>query len=219
MKRLFISKAPTEIQELSAWLTEKGISVEAHSFLHFSPVLSPVPAPFEVLFFSSPRSVIFFLSQYALPGSVSIACAGEKTAEIARSTGRTVDFVGERSGDMEEVAREFKIWCRGRSVLFPISTRSLGTVIGAFPKEQVQEIVVYETSIQGKAIDSCDIYVFTSPSNAEGFLMENQLATGAKIIAWGKSTDGYLQERGIVPTHTLTESTSAYLKEYLSSIL
>ncbi|OFZ62975.1 MAG: hypothetical protein A3D92_11340 [Bacteroidetes bacterium RIFCSPHIGHO2_02_FULL_44_7] len=218
MKRLFISKPSAEIQELSRWLMEEGFSVHAHSFLHFSPILSPLPSPFDVIFFSSPRSVIFFLSQYALPASVSIACAGEKTAEIVRSTARTVDFVGQQSGDMGAVAEAFKRWCAGRSVLFPVSTRSLKTVISVFPEEQCQELIVYETTIQGKAVETCDLYVFTSPSNSEGFLMENQVAVGAKVIAWGTSTARYLGEQGIDPTHTLTESSSEKLKEYLSSL-
>lgn len=219
MKRLFISKPTSEIQELNTWLTVEGISVHAHSFLHFSPISSPVPSPFEVIFFSSPRSVIFFLSQHALPSSAAIACAGEKTAEIVRSTGRSVDFVGQQSGDMAAVAEEFKQWCAGRSVLFPVSTRSLGTVIKTFPEAQRQELVVYETTTQGKPVEACDLYVFTSPSNVEGFLMDNMVANGAKVIAWGKSTASYLEKRGIVPTQVLKTPTIEILKEYLGSLL
>lgn len=218
MRRFFISKPSSEILELSRWLEAEGLFVDAHSFLHFSPVLSPVPSPFDVIFFSSPRSVIFFLAQHGLSSSVAIACTGEKTAEIVRSTGRRVDFVGEGS-DMATVAEAFKLWCKGRSVLFPVSTRSLGTMIKIFPEDQRQELIVYETTILGKAIPSCEMYAFTSPSNVEGFLLENSLSNDAKIIAWGKSTAGYMEKHGITPTHVLKTPTSECLKKYLHSIL
>ena len=70
------------------------------------------------------------------------------------------------------------------------------------------------TIIKGFKIAPCDIYIFTSPSNVAGFLMENEVPTQAKIIAWGASTQEALTQKGFKVNYTLKESSIESLIEY-----
>ena len=56
---------------------------------------------------------------------------------------------------------------------------------------------------------------FKSPSNVDGFLIENQFPSNAKIIAWGKTTKNYLLAKNQTVEHTLKNSTVDELVEYL----
>ncbi len=213
MKTLFISKSSQEVKDLDQLLKEQGIVLIAHSFLEFERVYTTIPRAYDVIFFSSPRSAVFYLGQHPLPVSIPVACAGEKTAKVVREMGRRVDFTGE--GPISEVATDFFEWCGDRHVLFPVSNRSLKTISSRFPEDQKTELTVYRTIIAGKEISPCDGYVFTSPSNAEGFLMNNVLPEGVAVIAWGESTASYLKSQGIQPTRTLRKPSIEGLLEVI----
>jgi uroporphyrinogen-III synthase len=129
--------------------------------------------------------------------------------------GCKVDFKGEHSGDIQHVANTFKHWAKNRRVLFPMSDISLRTISSQLDSDSIIEVIVYKTIIKGLKIDSCSTYVFTSPSNVEGFLMENDIPTQARIIAWGSSTQETLAQKGFKVDHTLKESSVESLIEYL----
>ena len=150
--------------------------------------------------------MIFFKACQAIPENKRIACVGGKTAELLEALGHSVDFVGAKSGEPMLVAEEFKGWLAERRVLFPISDRSLKTISSAIDVDYKEEVVVYSTEVKGKVIPPCDAYVFTSPSNVDGFLMENVLPAGTKVIAWGKSTEKVLEECGVEVWKTLEKS-------------
>lgn len=210
-KRIFISKNPSEITSLRSQFEAKGYEVVAHSFLSFSPVEFEIQLPYDVIFFGSPRAVIFFKAGASISPNKLIACVGSKTAEVLESMGHTVDFVGKNSSDPKSVAEDFKKWLaeqksgfesltphdsrvqRSARVLFPISNRSLKTIAGAIPEDQKEEVVVYSTDVIGKVIEPCDVYAFSSPSNVEGFFEVNTIREGAAVIAWGKSTERALE--------------------------
>jgi len=205
-KHLFISKDYSEIEELAVFLNEKGISLIAQSFLHFEPVSFTIEKPFEVIFFTSPRSVLFFKLLHEIPKNVLIACPGNKTANLLTELDYSVSFYGTKSGNINETAVEFKNWCGDKSVLFPTSDRSLQTVSSLFPETQKEIITVYKTKVVSKPLEFCDIYVFTSPSNVEGFLALNEIPATASVYSWGESTTAYLKENNIQVTQTLENS-------------
>lgn len=183
---------------MSNYLSSNGDRLIAHSFLRFEKVLFEIPGKFDVIFFGSPRAVVFFKAQYAIPAHVLIACTGAKTAELLEQIGSPPDFVGKNSGNISEVALEFKTWCGARHVLFPTSDLSLKTISSLLDPEQKTEIVVYKTELCHKEIEASDTYVFTSPSNVKGFIdAGNVIEEGALVIAWGESTAAYLTEKGI----------------------
>jgi uroporphyrinogen-III synthase len=203
-KRIFISKNASEIESYREQLEAKGYEIIAHSFLSFSPVEFELQNEYDVIFFGSPRAVIFFQAGQAISGKAKIACVGSKTAEVVQSMGHTVDFVGTKSSEPKLVAEEFKSWLAERSrsqhdarVLFPISDRSLKTISSVIDDEMKEEVVVYSTEVKGQVIPPCDVYVFSSPSNVEGFFELNTLAENSEVIAWGSSTERALRERRV----------------------
>jgi uroporphyrinogen-III synthase len=202
-KRIFISKNASEIEPYREQLEAKGYEIIAHSFLSFSPVEFELQNEYDVIFFGSPRAVIFFKAGQSISSKARIACVGSKTAEVVQSMGHTVDFVGTKSSEPKLVAEEFKSWLAERSrsqhdarVLFPISDRSLKTISSVIDDDHKEEVVVYSTEVKGQVIPPCDVYVFSSPSNVEGLFMENALPDECKVIAWGTSTESALGERG-----------------------
>lgn len=215
MKSLFISKEEGEITAYLERLRALGYHVQGTSFLEFVPVYSTIQKSFDVLFFSSPRSVIFYLGQHPIPSGTQLACAGSGTAEILSSMGYTADFIGTKSGDMDSVAQMFKDWCATRRILFPVSNRSLGTVSKVFAAEQKEELVVYETRQRRIKVPDFSHYAFTSPSNVEAFLMDNVLPESCTVIAWGKSTAAALQSAGFAVQHTLAHGSMDELIEIL----
>ena len=214
--RLFISKNNAETENLSTFLSSRDTELLSHSFLHFEGVKFEVDSNYDIIFFTSPRSVLFFKAVLDIPNTVKIACTGSKTAELLEALGHQVDFKGEQSGEIHHVATTFKHWANGRKVLFPMSDISLRTVSSQLDLNSVIEVEVYKTIIKGFKIDACDGYVFTSPSNVEGFLMENDIPTQCQIIAWGTSTQNALTQKGFKVNYTLQESSIESLIEYLS---
>lgn len=221
-KRIFISKNAPEVEPYRIQFEEKGYSIVSHSFLSFAPVDFEITQTYDVVFFGSPRAVIFFKACQAIPENKRIACVGGKTAELLESIGHGVDFVGTKSSEPKLVAEEFKEWLTSAPlsqqasnsetdtprprVLFPVSDRSLKTISSVIDENQKEEVVVYSTKLVGRKVEACDVYVFTSPSNVDGFLMENVLPEGAKVIAWGKSTEKVLEERDVEVWKTLEKS-------------
>ncbi len=163
---------------------------------------------------------MFFKASQSIPAHTLIACIGDKTAELLAQLGHTVDFKGSQSGEPKVVAEEFKVWLTSTTlrlrqaqrdtlsqrVLFPLSDRSLKSISSEIPEEQKEEVIVYSTAVIGKAVEECDVYVFTSPSNVEGFFELNTVPVGAKVIAWGKSTEAGLVARGVAVWGSLGQS-------------
>lgn len=216
-KHLFISKDFSEVGVLADFLNGKQIDLIAQSFIHFEPVPFSVKKPFDVLFFSSPRSFLFFKQIYGIPKDVQIACPGNKTAELITELGYTVAFFGDKSGNIKNTANEFKTWCGDKKVLFPTSDRSLQTVSQLFPDSQKELVIVYSTKVVSKPLAFCDIYVFTSPSNVEGFLTVNEVPSNAIVYSWGESTTKYLVERNVHVTETLDNSSIEDLISLMSN--
>ncbi|MFK7784343.1 MAG: hypothetical protein AB8B56_04455, partial [Crocinitomicaceae bacterium] len=60
---------------------------------------------------------------------------------------------------------------RSARVLFPISDWSLKTISSVIEDDLKEEVVVYSTTVIGKEIEPCNMYIFSSPSNVEGFFL------------------------------------------------
>lgn len=217
-KRIFISKNASEIDPYRSQFEDLGFTVFSHSFLSFSPVEFDIKHDYDALFFSSVRSVIFFTATHSIPFDTLITCIGGKTAELLETLGHTISFVGSQSGDPKVVAEEFKTWLGDKKALFPISNRSLKSISNEIPECQKEEVVVYSTEIVGKVVPESDIYVFTSPSNVEGFFEENELPEASIVLAWGKSTEAALISRAASVNYCLGNSSFEELFSYISSI-
>lgn len=217
--KLFISKNVNEIEQLINFAQEKDIELLAHSFLQFEAIPFKIESSYDAIFFGSPRAVDFFLQQEKLDSSVFIGCVGEITAQSLQDKGYTPHFIGKSAGDTSKIGLEFKEVVQDKKVLFPQSSISHRSIASLFPPDQKEEISIYKTVTYPKSIPSCDYYVFTSPSNVDGFLIENQFPVDAKIIAWGKTTCNYLLEKNQKVEHTLINSTVDELIEYCKSVI
>ncbi len=217
--KLFISKNVNEIEQLINFCQEREIELIAHSFLQFEAIPFKIESSYDAIFFGSPRAVDFFLEQEKLYSSVFIGCVGEITAQSLQQKGYTPNFIGKSAGDTSQIGLEFKELVQDKKVLFPQSSISHRSIASLFPPHQIEEISIYKTATYSKSIPTCDYYIFTSPSNVDGFLIDNQFPLDAKIIAWGKTTCNYLLEKNQKVEHTLQYSTVDELIEYCKSAL
>lgn len=215
-KRLFISKPFEELTLKFVGAAKlKGFELDAATFLEFERLTFEIENDFDVVFFSSPRSANYFLREIALTDDIKIAAVGSETAKTVQEFGYIVDFTGEKSGFPTENADKFKAWCRERKVLFPVSDASLLSYSKVFPQNQVQIVSVYKTKIIPTKVKDADVYAFTSPSNVQGFFQLNNLPSGVKVIAWGKSTDSELSKHGVKSDIILETSSLEELLEKL----
>lgn len=215
---IFLSKEEAESREWITWCRENGQQTTCHSFIQFEAVPFNCPQEIAVVFFTSPRSVRFFLE--SCPNNDAIyACIGQGTAQALHAFGKQASFIGANPANPEEVATQFRSWLGERNVFFPISDQSLKTISGAIPDAQKQEVIVYRTGEKQQAIEACDWYVFTSPSNARAFLKTNTLLAYSGVVAWGKSTEQFLKDQGISVTKTLEDSSLTALIQFFSANL
>lgn len=196
VKSVFISREKDTIQDLTQFTSEHQIDLVAHSFLSFEQVPYSVQKSFDIVFFGSPKAVQFFLDQEPVLSNCIIAAVGGSTAKVLEDRGITVSFIGEGS-DIPKLADAFRNWVKGKSVLFPQSDRSLRSISSSFPKEQKEDLVVYKTLVSPFNIPEVDAYIFTSPSNVEGFFETNHIPENARVISWGSSTTESLNNKGI----------------------
>jgi uroporphyrinogen-III synthase len=202
---------------LKDYCERSGIQLYAHSLIDFELVSNRVQTNSQVVFFSSIRTATFFLESNRISNDMEIATIGEQTAQKLNGLGLEVDFIGSTAGDPETVASDFRHWLNGRRVLIPCSDRSNRSIATALPKNQVEELVVYKTIPASITIEPCDLYVFSSPSNVESFLLKNNLPEKSFTIAWGKTTEKALVSQQIFPDLVLKNSSEieviAFLEE------
>ena len=217
-KAIFISKSNNDLELLPEFCSENGILLHAKSLIRFEGVFFENPEKFDVVFFASIRAAHFFLEQQSLPSSISVACIGQTTARKVQELGLEVSFIGENSGAPDAVANQFKEWLGKRTVLFPQSAISKRSISKHLPENQVVERIVYKTVSTCQEIDSCDIYIFTSPSNVQSFLSCNKKIDG-KIIAWGETTKATLESHGFSVSKTLSVSDEVHLITALTALI
>lgn len=205
IKSVFISKDKEEIEELLKFCETASIHLIAKSQIKFKAVPFNVKRSYDVIFFGSIRAANFFLSQEKIPEDVLIACIGQSTAQKLQKIGLTVNFIGEKSGNPDSVAKDFKNWLGNRFVLIPLSSISNKSISSQLEKENFDEIVVYETLTDCRKIEPCDLYIFTSPSNFNSFLQCNETPKG-EIIAWGETTRKVIDKSILTVQNTLEYS-------------
>lgn len=217
-KAIFISKSNNDLELLPKFCSKNDITLHAEYLIRFEGVFFENPEKFDVVFFASIRAAHFFLEQQSLPSSISVACIGQTTARKLQELGLEVSFIGENSGAPDAVANQFKEWLGKRTVLFPQSAISKRSISKHLPENQVVERIVYKTISTCQEIDSCDIYIFTSPSNVQSFLSCNKKIDG-KIIAWGETTKATLESHGFSVSKTLSVSDEVHLITALTALI
>ena len=218
---IYISKAVHE-KELLNFCTEKNWELVHFPMIRFNEVDFPEPDPtsFDIIFFSSSRSVNFFLAKVLPTAQHKLACIGETTAQELEKWGYTADFIGIKSGHPETVSKQFEQFVGEKRVLFPQSNISHQSMQRRLVDEQTLNLVVYETFLVPlKLTMKPGVLVFTSPSNVRAFLQMNQIDPAQQqIIAWGTTTASYLEQSNVHVDSILEKSNVESLIEVLEKI-
>ncbi len=219
--RIFISRPITEVGKTLQEFASNGGELISESLVNFEPISFDKNIVCEVIFFSSIRAAAFYFNQEpTIPIKLQYACAGQETAEKLKNQFQiSCDFIAANAGNPNESAQIFKSWIGQRHVLFPKSEQSLNTYSSVIPINQKTEIVVYRTTSISKSISPCDLYIFSSPSNAKAFLEHNQLPNEANCLAWGSSTTAFLTSQDIPVFHHLQTGTLQELDQFLTNFL
>lgn len=220
IQQIFISREEKECGNLPDLLEKNSISLVAKSLITFEAVSFIHPRGYDVIFFSSLRSAQFFLNFTALSSETKVACVGNETANKLNKMGIYPVFIGENSSNPEDIARTFKNWLGERTVLFPHSDQSYHSIANTLNDAQVIKLEVYKTLNVTCVIPTCDLYIFSSPSNVKSFLSLNRIEANSKVIAWGKSTEKELIKNkipvmNVLQTGTLNELVS-FLRTYFN---
>ncbi len=216
---VLITKTEEEVSELKKFCDENNWYLVSNSFIDFEIVKAEIPKNYDWIFFGSRRAAYYFLQQAEIPLNCKVACIGQKTKSHLEKMGLKVDFFGQESGNPESVANELKNQITTKYLIIPISNLSNHSIASTFPKNQVCEMVVYKTKNQTKKInEKLDLIAFTSPSNVNGFLVENSIPVECIIIAWGKTTEKHLISLGYKVNYTLKTASEVELIEIFKSI-
>ncbi len=196
-KHIFISKDPSQVSTLQNAINQENGKLYARAFIRFVKIpVTNVPKT-DIIFFSSPRSVQYFLEDHKIPESTLIGCVGGSTHLELNKLGINVNFVGADHRSIDEIASDFKKFASDASVLFPVSSISIGTIASKISQEKRFVVEIYRTILDSVSVKPFDVYVFTSPSNARSFLLKNDIPSDAEVIAWGSSTERELSLRNI----------------------
>jgi uroporphyrinogen-III synthase len=219
--RIFISRPIQEVGKTLQKFVSSGGELISESLVSFESVSFDKNLACEVIFFSSIRAAECYFSQVpSIPIELQYACAGKETAEKLKNQFQiSCDFIAANAGNPKESAQIFKTWLGQRHVLFPKSEQSLNSYSSVLPIDQRTEIIVYKTCSISKSIQPCELYIFSSPSNAKAFLEHNQLPNEANCLAWGASTSAFLASRGIPVFHQLQTGTLKELDQFLTNFL
>ena len=214
---IYITRELVDIPQLQAFCEEHNLAITAKSQISFNAIDFEITHPYDVVFFSSPRSVSYFLKKHQISSKSKIGCVGKGTALQAQRLGLTTDFIGSHSGEPSKNAKELADWLGDRRILLPISDISQRNLIEFIPSDQVETVIVYSTQFSPLTIPKQDVYIFSSPSNVESFLQCNKPPNGI-IIAWGKSTENELKAHSIHSNVTLLRSEESELIGALSKL-
>ncbi len=221
IKSIFLSSTSDSSLPIVDFCSENGILLARRSFISFQQVPFEVPDEWEVVFFSSPRSFDFFVSDhFSFESNQQIACIGAETKNYIESRGYVVSFFGENAGKPKEIAIQFKEWLGSRLALFPQSTRSNKSIESELPPEQKIPLIVYET-VEDPILfkTGFSVYIFTSPSNYLSFISLNSIPEGAKILAWGTTTARLIVNKGRQVDFILKTSTYSELRNILRKLI
>ena len=197
MKTLFISRKVEEEGELATFCQNHSLQLIALPLIGFKPVIATDIPTTDVLFFTSPRSVSFYLEQATILPEQQVATVGENTSRALRERGITVDFTGSTPTQPEKIALDFKNWVGSKTVLFPQSSVSNRTMQQALSSQQYTDLVVYETvACPRKIVPVPDLLIFSSPSNFRSFLKTNAVTDQQILLAFGSTTQNYIAECG-----------------------
>jgi len=217
--RIFISRNAAECQLFINFCKTNQLEYIGESLIEFESIPFVDDKIYDIVFFSSIRAAQYYLA-YKNPERKPIyACVGNVTANKLLKLGIECEFIGKEAGNPEIAALEFKKWIKNKIVFFPRSDKSIQTFPKNLAPENVISQCIYKTNNIEKLISKCHLYIFTSPSNLDAFLITNEIPVDSIIISWGTSTTAFAKEKGLIVNHTLNNANEQELIELIEKIV
>lgn len=198
-KTIFISRDLNPESPLIVGLASSGYKVFHESLITISPIRFSFAPKTDWIFFSSKNAIEHFLSQHpSVEPGTRFAVMGKSSAEYLLQYGKKADFIGE-GVDTQSIAKSFAELIKNETVLFPQAIDSLQTIQKHLSFSNISSnLFVYKTTLRTDFnIPSCEVLVFTSPSNVTAYFNKYKILAGQKVVAMGSSTLRKLNNHGI----------------------
>ncbi len=196
-KKVFISRNPSDCEAIKAFLPD-NVEIVSQSLIETTPIPFDNNIPkTDWIFFSSSNAARHFFEQQPQIQHQKIGAIGQATARTIAHY-HAVDFIGD-SIDITDSAYRFAETIGSGTVLFPGATEGLKHIQSALPAEQVIDWPVYSTQEKATSVPTCDLYVFSSPSNVRSFFnnAENSTNKPLNCVAFGEATRDELEKQGV----------------------
>jgi uroporphyrinogen-III synthase len=206
-KNILVSRNLKTDSPLRIWAQEKGHSLIELPFIRIDPVVGvEIPAT-DWVFFSSPNGLDIYFKHYPLLAP-KIGVYGEGTNSRLKRLGMEANFVGDTSKNPAEIGEEFFNSISPKdSVLFPQSQLSKKSIVGLNKVNDCIQKVVYETALEASEIHEVDVAILSSPSNIDGYLIQNEVRNTTFIVL-GETSKNHFNSLGLTDRIHVPESAS-----------
>lgn len=189
------------------WALERNFHLIAQAFIETVAVTGLEIPETDWIFFSSPQSVELYFAHYPLKAK-KIAALSEGTAHALLQLRQTPSFVGNPNKVTKQIGQDFFAQLAAdEAVLFPLSDISKRQISSQGTQQRIHELVTYRTALKGIRLPQTPaVILFTSPSNVDGYLLQNKISTASHLLAIGHTTADHLKHLGYTRV-TVSEST------------
>ena len=218
-KKILVSRNLSTSSPLREWATHKGHALIETPFIRIEPILNQEIIPSDWIFFSSPNGVDVYFDNYPILAK-KIAVYGGGTFNRLQQRGIEADFVGDNRKTPEKIGRDFFNSIHPNEVvLFPVSQISKKSIVNVNQKNVCHELVLYETTLEPTKMPKVDIAILTSPSNIDGYLVENT-TENVKFVVLGSTSKKHFEDLNTgaevyMPEASTEEATIALLEKMI----
>lgn len=218
-KTILVSRNLRSDSPLREWTTNEGHALIEAPFIMIDPILDLDIPPSDWIFFSSPNGVDVYFDNYPILAK-KIAAFGGGTLNRLRSRGIEADFVGDNRKTPDKIGKAFFDSIHpNETVLFPLSQLSRKSIVNVNQVNKCIELVIYNTAVEPTKVPKVDFAILTSPSNIDGYLIENT-TENVEFIVLGATSKRHFEGLGVdASIHMPKSSTELAVIELLEEIL
>ncbi|MBD3639259.1 MAG: uroporphyrinogen-III synthase [Crocinitomicaceae bacterium] len=218
-KTILVSRNLSTDSLLREWATDKGHALIETPFIRIEPIKDQDVIPSDWIFFSSPNGVDVYFDHYPILAK-KIAVYGGGTLNRLESRGIEADFVGDNRKTPEKIGKDFFDSIHPHEVvLFPVSQLSKKSIVNVNQHNVCHEMVLYNTSVEPTKVPKVDFAILTSPSNIDGYLLENSVENVEFIVMGATSKNHFENLNTGARIHMPEASTEVATIELLEKIL
>lgn len=218
-KKILVSRNLSGDSNLREWATRHGHALIEAPFIRIDPILHLDIPLSDWIFFSSPNGVDVYFDNYPILAN-KIAVFGAGTHHKLTSRGIEANFIGDNRKTPAEIGKDFFDFIDPNAVVvFPVSQLSQKSIIKVNNSNKCYELVIYNTQIEANKMPKMDIVILSSPSNIDGYLIENPIEN-TEFIVLGETSRRYFESLNLNAKVNMTASSSeAGVIELLEQLL